>query len=67
MNINHDETLTVITTVRDGLIQAGIEEQRHRTRLMEALRGAHESGVPVDDLSSASGLTTDQIRSGLAL
>lgn len=58
----HAPTLEVIETLRDGAIQASIAELRHRDRVTIALRAALRMGVPIEDLSDASGLTCAEIQ-----
>lgn len=58
----HAPTLEVIETLRDGQIQASIAELRERDRVTVALRAALRTGVPIEDLSEASGLTCTEIR-----
>jgi hypothetical protein len=58
----HAPTLEVIETLRDGAIRASIAELRERDRVTVALRSALRMGVPIEDLSDASGLTPAEIR-----
>lgn len=57
--------LEIVATMRDRQIQASIDELRRRDELTVALRSAHKSGVSVDELSDASGLTPKEIRARL--
>ena len=56
-------TLEVVATLRDQTIRASLVELREQDKLTVALRSAIRSGVRVEDLSSASGLTVDSINS----
>jgi len=53
----------VVITLRDRQIEASIDELKARDELTVALRQALKYGADINDLSDASGLTTDAIRS----
>ena len=52
----------VVITLRDRQIEASIDELKARDELTMALRQALNYGADINDLSDASGLTTDAIR-----
>jgi hypothetical protein len=62
----HGPTLEILETLRDGEIRASIAELRQRDRTTLALRAALRAGVPVSDLSDASGLTVAEIERRVA-
>lgn len=61
-NIYTDERLTVVASLRDGAIQASIVELRERDKLTLALRSGLKIGIPIEDLSEASGISPAEIR-----
>lgn len=54
--------LEIVATLRDRAIQASLSELKRQDELTIALRQAVRNGQSVDNLSEASGLTTDEIR-----
>jgi hypothetical protein len=56
-------TLEMVATLRDRSIQASIAELHQRDELTVALRTALRNGVDINELSDASGLTVESIRS----
>lgn len=57
-----DHTLTIVTAQRDNLIRSEIVAQNRRTMLERAVTDAMKLGKDINDVSDASGLTTDEIR-----
>ncbi len=57
-----DGHLEVIETLRDNVISASIVELRKRDEMTIALRQSLRMGVPIEDLSEASGLTCAEIQ-----
>ena len=57
-----DGELEVIETLRDRAIQATIVQKMTRDELVVALEYGLKTGISIDALSDASGLTTEQIR-----
>lgn len=58
-----DGQLDVVATLRDRAIEASVNELRKQDELTIALRSALRSGVDIENLSEASGLTVESIRS----
>lgn len=54
--------LDVVATLSDMAIQSSLADLREQDRLTLALREMLKSGVPIDELSAASGLTPAEIR-----
>ena len=57
-----DGELEVIATLRDRAIEASINHVQVRDDLFSALEYGLKTGISIDALSDASGLTTEQIR-----
>lgn len=57
-----DGELEVIATLRDRAIEAAAVQENTRDELIAALQYGLAQGIDVDSLSSASGLTPNQIR-----
>jgi hypothetical protein len=57
-----DGELEVIATLRDRAIEASINHVQVRDELFSALEYGLKTGISIDALSDASGLTTEQIR-----
>ena len=57
-----DGELEVIATLRDRAIEASINHVQVRDQLFSALEYGLKTGISIDALSDASGLTTEQIR-----
>ena len=57
-----DGELEVIATLRDRAIEASINHVQVRDELFSALEYGLKTGISIDALSDASGLTTDEIR-----
>lgn len=57
-----DGELEVIATLRDRAIEAAAVQENTREDLIAALQYGIAQGIDIDALSSASGLTPDQIR-----
>ena len=61
-----DGQLDVIETLRDDAIKASIAQMRSHDALLVAVRQALKSGVSIDELSEASGLSPQAIRARLS-
>lgn len=57
-----DGQLEVVTSLGERVIEARVAELRSQDELTKALRSALRSGVDINDLSEASGLTVADIR-----
>lgn len=57
-----DGELEVIATLRDRAIEAAAMQEMTREELITALQYALAQGIDINALSSASGLTPNQIR-----
>lgn len=60
--ITYESGFPVIAALSRRMIEASIRELQERDRLTIALRTALRDGADINDLSEASGLTTDEIR-----
>lgn len=54
--------LQIVATMRDKVILASIAQAEIDSEFKEMVRAAARSGIDIDSLSDASGLTPDQIR-----
>ncbi len=63
---NRSAELEIVATMSHRAIQASIAEQRIQADLIAAVIEAGKQGIPVDDLSEASGLSPDRVRHVLA-
>lgn len=59
---DYEGTLEIIEGLRDHEITARVAELRREDRFTKALRSALRAGIPIEDLSDASGLTCTEIR-----
>jgi hypothetical protein len=57
-----DGQLDVVATLRDRQIESAIEDLKRQDDVTKALRSMLRSGVDINSLSEASGLTVEQIR-----
>jgi histidyl-tRNA synthetase len=60
-NSPFEAALDVVATLRDRAIQAQVDSMQRQDELTKALRAALKSGVSMDSLSEASGLTITEI------
>ena len=58
--------LDVVATLRDDEIKASIAQMRSHDALLVAVRQALKSGVSIDDVSEASGLSPQAITARLS-
>lgn len=58
--------LTVIESLAQSAIRLSVDELAMRDKLTIAMRAALRNGVDINDLSAASGLTVEDIRTRIA-
>lgn len=63
---SYTPTLDIVAEISAGTIRASIAELREIDRLTMALRSALRAGIPIEELSAASGLRCDEIRRRVA-
>ena len=57
-----DGELEAIATLRDRVVMASFTQATVESELKSAIRSGLQSGMSIDELSDASGMTPDQIR-----